>query len=252
MALPFGFSTIFDFHGFAEGIDGVSVVIPLFNYAEFVTSALDSVANQTHVPLELIVVNDQSTDQSEREVIRWMDSNKHRFTRCRIFRNDENYGLATSRNHGFKSASHKFIFALDADNEIYPTAIQRLLRACILANAQAAYSQLEMFGDQSDVGRAYAWERERFVRGNYIDAMALIRKSAWERVGGYALMEVQGWEDYDLWCKFIEEGFEAVFVPQILCRYRVHERSMLRMETNPEADRVIQEMIYRHPWLLTK
>ena len=41
--------------------------------------------------------------------------------------------------------------------------------------------------------------------------MALIRKSAWERVGGYALFEVEGWEDYDLWCKFIEEGFEAVF-----------------------------------------
>ena len=252
MTSPFGFSTIFDYHGQADGIDGVSVVIPLFNYAEFVVSALDSVAKQNHVPLELIVVNDQSTDQSEPEVTRWMDLNKDRFTRCRIFRNHGNYGLATSRNHGFRSASHKFIFALDADNEIYPKAIQRLLRACILANAQAAYSQLEIFGDRSDVGVAYAWGRERLARGNYIDAMALIRKSAWERVGGYALFEVEGWEDYDLWCKFIEKGFEAVFVPQILCRYRVHGRSMLQMETNSQADRVITEMIYRHPWLFPK
>ena len=120
MPLPFGFSTIFDYHGSAVGIDGVSVVIPLFNYAEFVIAALDSVAKQTHVPLELIVVNDQSTDQSELEVIRWMDLNKDRFTRCRVFRNHGNYGLATSRNHGFKSANHQFIFALDPITRFTP------------------------------------------------------------------------------------------------------------------------------------
>jgi hypothetical protein len=58
-----------------------------------------------------------------------------------------------------------------------------------------------------------------------------------------------GWEDYDLWCKFVEAGIEGVFVPEILCRYRVHGSSMVRTETINRIDAVRQRMAMRHPWL---
>jgi hypothetical protein len=70
------------------------------------------------------------------------------------------------------------VFVLDADNEIYPRAVERLLSACLNAKADAAYSQLEFFGDRSDIGHAYCWDPERLAHGNYIDAMALIRNGA--------------------------------------------------------------------------
>lgn len=123
------------------------------------------------------------------------------------------------------------------------------LRACTASNAQAAYSQLEYFGEMKGIGVADTWSRDRFLRRNYIDAMALVRKSAWLAVGGYSQLEISGWEDYDFWCKFIEHDFVGIYVPEILCRYRAHKSSMINQETNPNVDLLTYEMIFRHPWL---
>lgn len=231
-----------------DGI-GVSVIVTLYNYADHIETALDGAFRQTHPNLELIVVNDCSRDQSEAVARAWMEGHAGRFTRVKLLSNVENYGLALSRNLGFETAINEFVFVLDADNDLYPRAIERLLNACISAQAQAAYSQLELFGERPDIGVAYCWDIERLALGNYIDAMALIRKSAWSKVGGYSMFEVAGWEDYDLWCKFVEAGFSAVFVPQVLCRYRVHSTSMVHTETNANNVDLVGQMVLKHPWL---
>jgi hypothetical protein len=131
---------------------------------------------------------------------------------------------------------------------MYSRAIARLFDTLSRTGAQAAYSQLEFFGDEARLGVADLWDRERFKRGNFVDAMALVSKSAWKEVGGYTHMDL-GWEDYEFWCKFIEHGFEGVFVPEILCRYRVHGKSMLRTDTIPKAKRSMELMSILHPWL---
>jgi GT2 family glycosyltransferase len=78
--------------------------------------------------------------------------------------------------------------------------------------------------------------------------MALVSRQAWRDVGGYSHIE-GGWEDYDFWCKFVEQGYEAAFVPEMLCRYRVHETSMLRTESARSYDSMFIEMTLRHPWM---
>ena len=95
------------------------------------------------------------------------------------------------------------------------------------------------------------WSRDRFAEGNYIDAMSLLRTKVVCRLGGYALMCVPGWEDYDLWCRFIEQGLYGVRVPEILGCYRVHGSSMLNTDTH-RIERIkplIAEMLEKHPWL---
>jgi hypothetical protein len=94
----------------------------------------------------------------------------------------------------------------------------------------------------------------RFVSGNYIDAMAMIAKSAWAAVGGYDDIRPNGWDDYELWCSFVERGLWGVQVPQILAEYRVHARSMLRTMTDERTNklRVIGELERRHPWLMIR
>ncbi len=228
---------------------GVTVIVTLHNYARYIAAALDSVLRQTHRNLELVVVNDRSSDDSEAVALAWLKQHGGRFSRALLLTNADNYGLSISRNIAFAAAANEFIFVLDADNMLYPAAAAKLLAACVNAEAQAAYSQIELFDEKADIGAAYTWDPEHLAGGNYIDAMAVIRKSAWAAVGGYDLFDSGGWEDYDLWCKFVEHGYEAVFVPQILCRYRVHDTSMLRRETNVNVDRVITEMVMRHPWL---
>ncbi len=248
MSFPTLARTVFEGGGGAEPGVGVTIIITLYNYARYIEEALDSAARQTHRNLELVVVNDRSSDGSEAVALAWLNRHGDRFSRALLLTNVENYGLSISRNIAFAAAANEFIFVLDADNMLYPSATAKLLAACVNAGAQAAYSQIELFDEKADIGAAYTWDPEHLAGGNYIDAMAVIRKSAWAAVGGYDPFDI-GWEDYDLWCKFVEHGFEGVFVPQILCRYRVHDTSMLRLETNLNVEKVISELVVRHPWL---
>ncbi|MGK7867593.1 glycosyltransferase family 2 protein [Falsiroseomonas sp. E2-1-a20] len=227
----------------------VTVAVSLYNYAQFVPQCLASIAAQRHKALELIVVDDASAVDDSAAVARdWMEAQHERFTRVCLIRHRRNQGLAEARNTAFSQARASHVFVIDADNEIYPRAIGRLQQAANDSGAAATYSQLEVYGNRRGIGLADVWQPNRLRHGNYIDAMALVSRQAWSDVGGYTHLE-GGWEDYDFWCKFIEHGYEALFVPEILCRYRVHSTSMLRTETSTSYEALFSQMTFRHPWL---
>jgi glycosyltransferase involved in cell wall biosynthesis len=233
---------------FAKGI-GVTVIVTLYNYEQYIKNALDSVLNQSHPNIELIVVNDASIDNSEVLTRSWLEQNGARFSQAKLLSHLNNYGLAQARNTAFEAATNEYVFVLDADNEIYPEAIAKLLSACISSKAEAAYSKIEKFGEAIGIDGG-VWDPSRLAKGNYIDAMALIRKSAWLMAGGYYKeFKMPGLEDYDLWCKFVDLGFRGVFVPELLCRYRVHKSSMLNVITKPNEYQINADLIRRHRWL---
>ena len=228
--------------------DLVTVAVSLFNYDAHIVECLDSVAAQDHGAIELIVVDDASSDESAVTAARWLEDHSARFTRTALLRHAVNEGLAETRNTAFARASADYVMVLDADNGLFPRAIGRLLESAVDADAALAYSQAALFGDVQTPGYADVWTPERFRRANYVDAMALVSKAAWAQVGGYQHLE-HGWEDFDFWCCFVEAGLTGVFVPELLCRYRVHGGSMLRTRTDPGRDGVIAQLSYRHPWL---
>jgi glycosyltransferase involved in cell wall biosynthesis len=228
---------------------GVTVIVSSYNYERYILDTLASVSAQTHGNLELIIVDDYSLDRSVEIVERWLGTTEARFSSAKLILHHRNHGLHQARNTAFENASNEFIFVLDSDNLLYPTAIAKLLEGCENAAAQMAYSQLEFFDEVTDIGGAGIWDPDRLAEGNYIDAMALVRKSAWHAVGGYSRLVNPGFEDYDLWCKFVEHGFKGVFIPEILCRYRIHGKSMLRRMDHQELEDRYFEMRSRHPWL---
>ena len=140
------------------------------------------------------------------------------------------------------------MFVLDADNQIYPRCLARLSEFVSDGEYDAAYSQQECFGSAQRIGWADVWEPARFREGNYVDAMALVSRRAWRVAGGYRHLE-GGAEDYDFWCSFVDLGLRAIFVPEILGRYRVHEASMLRTQTGQAWPKLRVELTGRHPWL---
>jgi len=227
----------------------VTVAITLFNYAHVVLEALESVRAQELTELDLVVVDDCSNDGGEVKVLEWMRIHASRFGRCRLLRHETNHGLATARNQAFAAAATPFVFVLDADNQLYPRCLAVCLDAATSKNSDAVYTILEVFGDEEGVMGTDLWDPDTLLRGNYVDAMALIRRSAWERVGGYRRMPVTGWEDYDFWLKCAESGLEVVRVPEILCRYRKHGTSMLRSVTNraDALDELYADMRLHHP-----
>lgn len=238
-----------------QGSDGpahpqaITVAVSLYNYARYVEACLDSVLAQSHPFLELVVVDDAShRDASVATARAWMERHAHRFGRSLLLRHVHNRGLAAARNTAFSHARTDFVFVLDADNMIRPDALSRLNDAVAGLSYDAAYSQVEIFGERRGIGSADVWSRRRLALGPYIDAMALVRRRSWQQVGGYDHIE-RGWEDYDFWCKFAEAGLAALFVPEILCRYRAHDSSMTQDTTAKFLPQIMFDLTVRHPWL---
>lgn len=232
----------------------VSVLISLHNYESFVQETLESVFNQSLKRIELIVVNDCSIDKGEILVKSWLSRNGGRFTRAMLLTHRKNEGLAAARNTAIASASSNYVFILDADNLIYPRCLELHLETLRSAPKRVAFSFsiLSTFGAQYGLMGTNKWSVTRLSRGNYIDAMALIRRDCLTEVDGYKRMCVTGWEDYELWCTFAEKGWSGLHIPQVLARYRVHSDSMLRSITNNKRNYKLltSEMRERHPWLM--
>jgi GT2 family glycosyltransferase len=237
-----------------------AVIVTLFNYGDWILDALDSVAQQRQRQLELIVVDDASCDDGAERVAAWMQNQiaaaEPPFTKLNLVRHAHNAGLATARNTGFQLAEADWCFVLDADNILYPDA----LAAC-LALAEAGPDDLAvvhpiiaveagpgMVDEHRTLVAAASWQREILAQGNVVDAMALIRRSAWTSVSGYSHIE-GGWEDYDFWCKLIAHGFHGVQCPMVLATYRSHANSMSATVTNSSWQPLRRTLQVRHPWL---
>ncbi len=234
---------------------GITVGVSLHNYGQFIIDALDSVAAQTFERLSLIVVDDGSTDNGPKRTLHWLQLHEHRFMRAVFVSRERNHGLAEARNLALELTQTPFHFVLDADNLLYPRCLERLSAALKSdRNAAMAYPLIEVFGDECGLMGTAVWSRERLEHGNYIDAMSLIRTARLREIGGYAMMSVTGWEDYDLWCRFVEHGWYGIRVPELLARYRVHGGSMLNTITRRKknASKIVNEMKMRHPWLRLK
>ncbi len=237
-----------------------AVVISLFNYADRIAAALESVAAQTAERLELIVVDDSSSDAGAEVVVAWMQAQLqlpgHRFSRLLLLRHSCNAGLATARNTAFAAAEAPWCFVLDADNALYPAAVSACLQLATRGDDQLAVvhpllaveAEAGRPDDQRFMVRPQSWQQGRFRFENMVDAMALVRRSAWEKAGGYTHIE-GGWEDFDFWCKLLEAGFHGVQCPRILAVYRSHDQSMSHNATNSNWRALSRTLQQRHPWL---
>ena len=227
----------------------VSVVVTLYNYAHLVRETLDSIAESVGVALEVIVVDDHSTDDGRRLVAEFIE--EHPDLPMLLLGSDINRGLPAARNLGFEHARTDRVMVMDADNLVYPNAIERLSQALDDdPDAAFAYSSLEEFGVEPGVRSAMAFSAEQLCTGNYIDAQAMIRRDAWARHGGYRTGDemIFGWEDWELWLRMSAAGEHGVHVAQMLGRYRTQAVSMLST-TNLVADQMMEHLQAVHPGL---
>ncbi|HKR53366.1 MAG TPA: glycosyltransferase, partial [Chthoniobacterales bacterium] len=213
----------------------ISVLITLYNYAGFIEGCVDAIdrsADILTVPIEILIIDDASTDDS------WTRARRvqNRVTRpVRLVRKRFNTGLADARNVGTRIARAPYIFMMDADNLVTPPALSLLFNTMEREQCAAAYSILCRFRKTPThpVGLLsyYDWDPEILVQGPYVDAMAMFRRDILLELGGYdhTLSEIGwfGWEDYDMWLRFAQQDLPVGFVPNILCLYRQHETSMI-------------------------
>jgi glycosyltransferase involved in cell wall biosynthesis len=235
----------------------VTVIISLYNYEKFILNCLQSVFLQTEKNIDLIVVDDCSTDNGLQKVEKWMIDKSERFNTILLLHHIQNQGLSITRNTAVFHTKTPYVFVLDADNELYPSCISKLKVALDEnKNAFFAYNIICIKSESGNKLMAYqSWDKELLSKGNYIDAMSLIRKNQLIEIGGYSSEMDTGWEDYDLWCRVAENDGFGVLVPQILSVYKEHGNSMLRITTHSSREKtnlLVKKIVDRHNWLLLK
>lgn len=198
----------------------VSVVIPCYNSGEFLDEAVRSALAQTWPNLEVVIVDDGSTDQSTLRLLE-----EARWPRTRIFR-QANAGPAAARNHAVREASGSYILPLDADDTIEPTYVEKA--AAVLearSDVGCVYCKARKFGAEQGPWNLPVYTLRELVIDNVIFVTSLYRKEDWESVGGYNEKLRHGVEDYDFWVKIVHLGRDVVQLEDSLFNYRIQENS---------------------------
>jgi glycosyltransferase involved in cell wall biosynthesis len=205
-------------------MDRVSVVIPCFNYGQYLEEAIKSVLLSTYPNIEVIIVDDGSTEMNTLDKIEILKGNYSEI----IFYRQENSGLPAARNAGIRIATGKWILPLDADDLIDPTLIEQCV--WILKNKKnvaIAYTLVKLFGDIQDIWYTKQFDPFVLLKENYIPATAMFSKGIWSEVQGYDDTFRLGYEDWEFWLKIISKGYYAHRISEPLFLYRKHAGSML-------------------------
>jgi glycosyltransferase involved in cell wall biosynthesis len=214
----------------------VSVIIPAYNAAELIEKTLNSVLDQTYYHIEVLVIDDGSTDDTA-AVVRSVAQRDSRV----ILLHQCNSGVAAARNLGIRQAKGEFIAPIDADDLWYPDNLQRQV-TCFLSSSASlgvVYSwSIDIDASDRPIGEFHAATIEGDVYStllchNFLGnaSCTMIRKSCLAAVGGYnsefRLQQAQGCEDWDLYLR-LAARYEFRAAPEFLVGYRKIQHSMSR------------------------
>lgn len=217
----------------AEMNGRVAVVIPSFNYARFVSQAIDSVLAQTWPADEIIVVDDASTDDTLAVLEPYLQAGK-----IKLLQHAVNSGtVGASRNTGIAATDAEFVLCLDADDMIAPEYVETCLAAIKdrheIGVVYVGVKTINEANGQQMVHQGwpppFSWKfmsTRRIPANNCIPTASLFRREMWERCGGYD-EGMRSTEDVEFWIRALGCGFEAVKCDERpLFIYRRHGESM--------------------------
>lgn len=200
----------------------VSIIIPCYNQGIFLLDALQSLEALDRNIVEIIIVNDGSTDPYTNEYIDALDKEKYQVVI------QQNKGLAGARNTAIKIAKGKYIIPLDADNKLHPVFIKDGIEI-LDKNEQTTvvYGNARFFGAKDGDWTVGEYNLQKLMIENYIDACAMIRKDVLIAEGLYdENMRYMGWEDWELWLRLSFKGHGFHYVNKLFFDYRVLDTSM--------------------------
>jgi glycosyltransferase involved in cell wall biosynthesis len=208
---------------------GLSIVIPTYNHAHFLRTALDGIRAQTFGGWEAIVVNNFSEDDTIAVVESYDDP------RIRLV-NFANHGIiAAARNYGLLLTKAPFVAFLDSDDFWYPEKLQRCMDK--LARGYDLVCHAEVWVGPGEHRRTVIYGPEKratyeslLLDGNCISTSAVVVRREWlERAGGFSVQpEFVTAEDYELWLKLARDGARIGFVDEVLGEYLIHEGNQSR------------------------
>lgn len=219
----------------------VSVIIPSYNQANFVKSAIESVLNQSYRQIEIIVVNDGSTDNT-------LDVIKKITTKEKIsIVTTRNRGLAAARNTGLEQAAGNFVAFLDSDDLYLPHKLSLHIDFLLShPDIDISYSETRYFNNKPEdafsIGKRPQIEGDPFsklIRGNFIPSNAFVVKTDMIRkIGGYD-PSLRAHEDWDMLLRLSLSGAQFGYINAVTNLVRIHASNMTKQRRRMVESEII-------------
>lgn len=203
----------------------ISVVIPTYNHGNFLPDAIDSARQQTYPNIEIIVVDDGSTDNTNQVVASYEDE--------LVFIRQKNQGLSSARNTGIKAAAGNYIALLDADDYWLPSFLSTVA-AYLNSDPEigAVHSGFFFVDERGDklpqIGTETVPDNrmyDRLLDGEFfIPSSVLTRRSCFTRVGLFD-EQLRASEDWDMWLR-VARNYRFAGISEPLVNYRMHGKNM--------------------------
>ncbi len=223
----------------------MSVILLCYNQAPFVVSALDSIRNQSHRNIQLIVADDKSTDDSVRVIQRWQKESGYPL---HFISHVENVGICRTLNEAVRVANGDYVAIVAADDYWFPEKLERQLEVFKRSGSDVGVVYSDAWRENTDGQRlsgTFIEHVRRFDRapegdllgvlldGNFIPALTpLIRRSCYDRVGVYD--ERLAYEDYDMWLR-LAASFKFAFLQWPSGVYRIVPTSATKVLLHDKA-----------------
>lgn len=195
----------------------VTVIIPCYNYANYVVEAIESVLKQSHKPTRIILINDGSTDNSLAVVQKYAD-------KIEII-DQVNSGVVAAKNRCLAEVDTTWTIFFDADDIMGLTYIEDLLEKAQKDMADVVYTDMTYFGSRTGIHKARKFSMNSLLKMNYIHNSALISTDYLQDVGGYKKEMAGGYEDWELYITLAEAKAKFSYLPKADFHYRQKEVS---------------------------
>ena len=207
----------------------VSILVANFNNGRFITETLDSAVGQTYPNIEIVIVDDGSTDDSISVVKEYMAS--HGDVRFRFFKNDDNKGCGRIKRQCVEYSEGEFFTFLDPEDTIVPEAVETLMKehvghpeyGVVYCTHYLCNEKLEPQGISTYPGAIPQGQSHLTSTGGHISALAICRRQVYDQTSGIN-PSYQVSEDQDLYLK-MEEQAPVCFVNLPLYYYRKHDHN---------------------------
>lgn len=227
----------------------VSIIIPCYNQGRYVAEAIQSALEQTYKNIEIVCINDASTDNTRDVIAKLAEEHKNKIV---FIENPENQGVIYSRNRAIDICSGEYILPLDADNMIKPTYVEKAAKV-LEENPKVGvvYCRVERFGKNKG-----EWALGRFETDmlfcNCVENCSMFRKTDFLAVGQYKQYMKNGLEDWDLWMSFMDKGFSFYKIDEILLLYRTYKEESRSEQACRHVKELCLNVVRNHPQLYLK
>lgn len=219
----------------------VSAIVPCYNHGRFIGETIRSIQCQTFAAIEIIVVDDGSTDAETRQVLENIKEMGILVIR------QENSKTAVARNTGFNHASGDYLLTVDADDLIAPTFVEKAMSVLErYPKIGAVSSWVRCFGSQNYNWMPTGGGVQNFVLDINCSSFALIRRALWSNNGGFDSGMVNGYEDWEFWVNATKKGWIIHILKEFLFFYR-HRFATRAGEAIANRTAILRYMSSKHP-----